>query len=238
MIRLPSRSLAVAAAGLALASAQPASAQFGGIVYDPTNYAQNLLTATRTLQMINNQIQQLQNQATSLVNQARNLSSLPISELNALRGQVQRTQQLLSQAQRLAYDVQQIDQAFAQRYGEVDLSASDEALVADARERWRTSVGAFQDALKVQAGVVGNLEGTRQSMGTLVGASQSAQGALQAAQAGNQLLALQSQQLADLTALVAAQSRAQALEAARTTAEEAAARERFRRFTARSGRPD
>ena len=38
-------------------------------------------------------------------------------------------------------------------------------------------------------------------------------GALQAAQAGNQLLALQAQQLADLTATIAAQGRAQNLEA-------------------------
>ena len=56
--------------------AAPAQAQFGGIVYDPSNYAQNVLTAARTLQQINNQIQQIQNQATSLINEARNLASL------------------------------------------------------------------------------------------------------------------------------------------------------------------
>src|SRR3546814_5486666 len=55
--------------------AAPAQAQFGGIVYDPSNYAQNVLTAARTLQQINNQIQQIQNQATSLINEARNLAS-------------------------------------------------------------------------------------------------------------------------------------------------------------------
>jgi len=82
----------------------------------------------------------------------------------------------------------------------------------------------------VQAGVVGNIDGARTTMDGLVSASQSATGALQASQAGNQLLALQSQQLADLTALVAAQSRAQALESARQSAEEAEGRERFRRF--------
>src|SRR3546814_18932251 len=50
----------------------PASAQFfGGIVYDPTNYAQNVLTAARSLQQINHQIQSLQNEASSLINQAR-----------------------------------------------------------------------------------------------------------------------------------------------------------------------
>jgi P-type conjugative transfer protein TrbJ len=55
----------------------PAYAQFGGIVYDPSNYSQNILTAARTLEQINNQIRQLQNQATSLINEARNLASLP-----------------------------------------------------------------------------------------------------------------------------------------------------------------
>src|SRR3546814_17146305 len=67
-------------------------------------------------------------------------------------------------------------------------------MVAGAEGRWRNSVAAFEDAMKVQAGVVGNLGGARSAIDQLVTASQSATGALQAAQAGNQLLALQSQQ--------------------------------------------
>ena len=63
----------------------PAYAQFGGIVYDPTNYAQNVLTAARSLQQINNQIQQIQQQATSLINEARNLASLPLSTVHTLQ---------------------------------------------------------------------------------------------------------------------------------------------------------
>ncbi len=213
-----------------IALPMPAHAQFGGIVYDPTNYAQNVLTAARSLQQINNQIQQIQNQATSLINEARNLTSLPFSSLQQLQQQVQRTQQLLSEAQRIAYDVQDIQQAFGDRYKGAALTGDHAQMVANANARWEDSVGAFQDALQVQAGVVGNIEGTRTTMDSLVSASQSATGALQAAQAGNQLLALQSQQLADLTAAVAAQGRAQALESARQAAEEAEGRERFRRF--------
>ena len=214
----------------------PASAQFfGGIVYDPTNYAQNVLTAARSLQQINNQIQSLQNEASSLINQARNLASLPSPSLQQLQGQIQQTRQLLSQAQRIAYDVQQIDQAFTARYRGADLNASDQTLIANAKERWETSVGGFEDALKVQAGVVGNLDGAQTAMANIVGASQSATGAMQVAQAGNQLLALQSQQIADLTALLAAQGRAQTLEAARDAATEAQGREQFRRFMTRSG---
>ena len=215
----------------------PASAQFGfgGIAYDPTNYAQNVLTAARSLQQINNQIQSLQNEASSLINDAKNLASLPFSSLQQLQAQVRQTQQLLGQAQRIAYDVQQIEQAFSTRYRNIDLNASDQALVDGAQDRWETSVAGFEDALKVQAGVVGNIDGARTAMSNIVGASQSATGALQAAQAGNQLLALQSQQIADLTALVAAQGRAQALESARDAATEAQGREQFRRFMTRSG---
>lgn len=208
----------------------PAYAQFGGIVYDPTNYAQNVLTAARSLQQINNQIQQIQHQATSLINEARNLANLPFSSLQQLQQQVQRTQQLLGEAQRIAYDVQNIQQVFGNRYKGAALTGDHAQMVANANARWEDSVGAFEDALRVQAGVVGNIDGARTTMDGLVSASQSATGALQAAQAGNQLLALQSQQLADLTATVAAQGRAQALESARNAAVEAEARERFRRF--------
>ncbi len=213
--------------------AAPAQAQFGGIVYDPTNYASNVLQAARALQQINNQITQIQNQATSLINEARNLASLPLSTVDTLQQQVRQTQQLLGEAQRIAYNVQDIQQAFNGRYKGSGLTGTNAQMVANANARWEDSVGAFEDALKVQAGVVGNIDGARATMNDLVSASQSATGALQAAQAGNQLLALQSQQLADLTAAVAAQGRAQALDAARQAAIEAEGRERFRRFFGR-----
>jgi P-type conjugative transfer protein TrbJ len=208
----------------------PASAQVGGIVHDPRNYAQNILTAARTLEQINNQIKQLQNQATSLVNEARNLQSLPVSTLQELQGQVDRTRELLGQAQRVAFDVGDIQKTFDARYRGSALTGPQAALVANAEARWNDSVGAFQDAMKVQAGVVTNMGGARQTIGTLVTVSQSATGALQAAQAGNQLLALQSQQLGDLAAAIAAQGRAEMLDAARVAAAEAEGRERFRRF--------
>ena len=128
------------AAPLALAPVftTPAHAFFGGfgrIVYDPTNHAENLLTAARTLEQINNQITSLQNEAQSLINQARNLASLPYSSLQQLQQSVQRTQQLLNQAQNIAFDVQQVDRAFQSTYGNASLSASDAQLVAQARER-------------------------------------------------------------------------------------------------------
>ena len=206
----------------------PASAQW--IVYDPTNYVQNVLSAARALEQINNQITSLQNEATMLINQARNLASLPYSSLQRLQQSVQRTQQLLGEAQRIAYDVQQIDQAFTSTYGNASMSASDQQLVAQARERWQNTVGGLQDAMRVQAGVVGNIDASRTQMSALVTESQGAVGALQATQAGNQLLALQAQQLSDLIGLVAANGRADALETAERTAAAEEGRELRRRF--------
>ena len=203
---------------------------FGDIVFDPSNYAENVLQAARALEQINNQIQSLQNEAQMLINQARNLASLPFSSLQQIQQSVQRTQQLLGQAQRIAFDVQQIDQIFSQQYSNMDLSASDKQLVELARERWGNTVGALQDAMRVQAGVVTNIDTQRAELTNLVGASQGATGALQATQAGNQILALQAQQLADLTALLAANGRADALQAAEQAAAAEQGREQRRRF--------
>ncbi|PPD10161.1 MAG: P-type conjugative transfer protein TrbJ [Methylocystis sp.] len=226
------RRLAAASAfalSLAFLSA-PASAQF--VVFDPTNYAQNVLTAANTLQQINNQITSLQNEARMLINQGRNLANLPYSSLQTIQQSISQTQQLLREAQRIAYDVQQIDQAFSTQYGSINASASSASLVDGARQRWQNSLSALQDAMRVQAGIVQSIDTARSEAGALISSSQSALGALQASQAGNQLLALQSKQLADVTALLASQGRAQSLELARNAEAQEQAREQMRRFVA------
>lgn len=200
------------------------------IVFDPSNYVQNVLTAARTLEQVTHQITSLQNEAQMLINQAKNLASLPFSALQTLQQNVQKTQQLLQQAQGIAFNVQQIDQMFSQKYGNVSMSTTDQQLVANARSRWQNTVGGLQDAMRVQAGVVGNIDSNRTQMSALVSQSQSASGALQATQAGNQLLALQSQQLSDLVALLAANGRAGSLTEAERTAAAEQGREQRRRF--------
>ena len=228
--RLIHHMVLIGAACLAIASiCAPARAQM--IVYDPSNYAQNVLQAARALQQINNQITSLQNQTQMLLNQAKNLANLPYSSLQTIVQSLERTQQLLNEAQRVAYDVNQIDQAFLRLYPQGYTGAtSSQQLVSDAKERWQNSLAAYQDAMRVQAGAVGNLDTTRTETDALVSSSQLAVGALQAVQAGNQLVALQTRQLADLTAVVAAQSRAQSLAGARTTANQEQAREQLSRF--------
>jgi P-type conjugative transfer protein TrbJ len=227
--RLRAVFLAAAAALSIAGSTVPASTQW--IVFDPTNYAQNIFTAARELQQVNNEIQMLENQATSLINQARNLASLPYSSLAQLQQSIAQTQQLLAQAQRIAYSVTTIDQAFTQTYPQAySGSTSSQQLLADAQTRWQNARAGFQDAMRVQAGVVQNLDSTRTQIDALVTASQGATGALQAAQSGNQLVAIQTKQLADFTAVMASIARAQSLDAARALETQAQAQAQTQYF--------
>jgi P-type conjugative transfer protein TrbJ len=222
----------IAGAVLVALLAVPAEAQFGSsIVFDPTNYGQNLLTAERELQQVNNELQSLENQATSLVNQARNLASLPYSALSSLDQSVTQTEQLLTNAQRIAYSVATIDQAFTQSYpASYPAGTSSQQLITDAQTRWQNALAGFQDAMRVQATAVQNLATTHTQIDALVGTSQSATGALQDSQSGNQLVALQTTQLADLTAVMAAIARAQSLAGARSVEDEEQAQAQTNNF--------
>ena len=215
--------IAIIAAGL------PAAAQWA--VFDGANYAQNVMTAARELQQVNNEIKSLENEATSLINDAKNLASLPYSSLATLRQSIAQTQALLTNAQRIAYDVTTIDKAFTTLYPQGYSSATSSVqMIADAKTRWQNALAGFQDAMRTQAGVVQNLDGTRSEIDALVSSSQSASGALQAAQSGNQLIALQTKQLADLTAIMASIARAQSLESARTIESQAQAEQQRKNF--------
>lgn len=222
------------AAPVVVSATTPAHALFGigDIVFDPSNYAENVLSAARALEQINNQITSLANEAQMLVNQAKNLASLPTSVLSQIEGNFSEIRNLMGQAERLAYSVQDIEDQFSSVYKDFASDRTSAQLVQGARERWQESVSAFEHSLKAGAVAVGNIEGTQSQTSSLVNASKSAVGILQATQAGNELLAVQAGQIADLTAMLAAQGRAEALEQARQAAAQEQAREQFGRFMA------
>jgi len=126
------RSLAAVGAVALIVSFTMPSSLAQVVVFDPNNYAQNVLTAARALQQINNQITSLQNQTQMLINQAKNLANLPFSSLQQLQSSIQRTQQLLTQAQRIAYDIQQIDRAFSTTYAPASAGTTSQALISNA----------------------------------------------------------------------------------------------------------
>ncbi len=222
------RLLAVAVA--ALIGVMPvAHAQW--VVIDPTNLAQNILTAAHTLEQINNQIKQLQNEAQSLMNEARNLASLPFNVVNRLRSNLDTTRQLIAQARGLAFDIQNMDQQFAQLYPErYAATVSGNQMFQDAHQRWQNTLLGLQTAMRMQAQVSQNLNQDEGVLADLVDQSQSATGALQAMQATNQLLALQAKQSIQTQQLQLTQGRAASLELARQAAAVERGREVTRRF--------
>jgi len=226
--------LALAAAAL-LGALPVAQAQW--VVVDPTNLAQNIMTAANTLRQINNQITQLQNEAQMLINQARNLTKLDFDVVNRLRSTLATTERLIAEAQGLAYDVQNMDREFARLYPQqYAATISGDRMAQDARERWKQTLGGLHTAMRMQAQVSQNLALDEGVLADLVGQSQSATGALQAAQATNQLLALQAKQSIQAQQLQITQDRAAALELARQAAAAERAREVQRRFMG-SGTP-
>ncbi|MGL6428664.1 P-type conjugative transfer protein TrbJ [Aeromonas hydrophila] len=228
--RVLSVSLAAVLAGSLLA-VQPATAF---TVIDPTNLIQNTLTAIRTLEQINNQVRQLQNEAQMLINQARNLAGLDYNVVNRLRSTLATTERLIAEAQGLAYDVANMDREFARLYPhEYAASVSGDRMAQDARARWRHTLDGLHTAMRVQAQVSQNLSEDEGVLADLVSRSQSAEGALQAMQATNQLLALQAKQAIQAQQLQITQDRAASLELARQAAATERAREVRRRFSAR-----
>ena len=220
----------IAIATAVLLTAMPA-ANAKWVVVDPTNLVQNIMTAARALEQINNQIRSLQNEAQMLMNEAKNLTSLDFSALNELRLALSATNQLIQQAQGLAFNVSRMETEFGRLYPDAYTGATSGIQMAtDARQRWKNSLEALRTATKVQSQAVQNFTSDEQTLTDLVNRSQSAAGALQATQATNQLLALQSRQTIQAQQLQITQDRAAALEQARQVAVQERSREVRRRF--------
>ncbi|MGY4397647.1 P-type conjugative transfer protein TrbJ [Sphingomonas sp. UYAg733] len=207
----------------------PALAQI--TVFDPGNYSQNILTAARTLQQVNNQIQSLQNQATMLINQAKNLSRIDFPQLQAITQTLRQIDRLMGQAQAIRFQVSGIDQQFGQLFpSDFGQALRTNQQVIGARSRLDASMGAFRQTMTVQAQVVENVSADAQTLADIVSRSQGAEGALQVGQATNQLLALTAKQQFQIQNLMAAQYRAEATEAARRVQAEQEARIATRKF--------
>lgn len=200
-------------------------------VFDGANYAQNLLTAARTLQQINQQIQSLQNEAAMLTNMAKNLSRIDFPQLDELRQKLAAIDRLMGQARGIDYNVDQLDDRFARLFPDAfDQALRTDQRVRDARARLDTSMAGFRHSMGVQNQIVANVRDDAEALSAIVAKSQGAEGALQVAQATNQLLALTAKQQFQLQHLLAAQFRSDSIEQARRAQVEREARAATRRF--------
>jgi P-type conjugative transfer protein TrbJ len=206
-----------------LSASEHASAQW--VVFDPSNFVENMLTELHTLTQIENQVLQLQNQAQMLLNQAKNLQGLNFTSLARLEATFSTTEQLLDQAQGITLDLtatqQQLARVYPAAYGS---TVTRSQLDADQLTRWSSSLDALDTAMEVQAQAKQNLPSDESVLADVLTRSSSAVGALQAIQATNELLGLRVRQVMQSQQIAISQDRATALEDVRIVEAEARAR--------------
>lgn len=207
----------------------PAVAQWE--VFDPTNFAENVLQASRELQQIENQIQSLQNEATMLTNMGKNLQALGLNELGPILSDLNQVQSIVNQPFGIRFDLGATQAQFGQYWpATYSTGTSNATLQADSLTRWTDAMQSFLQTLSIGAQVVRNVENDSASLSALVGASQGAAGNLEATQATNQLLALSTKQQLQTQSLLAAQYRAETLKLANEQEAEVQGRAEFANF--------
>ena len=200
-------------------------------VFDPSNFEQNLLQASRALTQITNQLHSLQNEMAMLHNMARNLAPLDYSALHALSAALQQMNDLMQRARGIGFDLAATEAAWARHYPRQYAEDTRYAvLLEDARQRWGDALDGLHQAMLVQAETVGNLAGDSEQLAALVARSDAALGNLQVGQAGNQLIALLTKQQLQAQSLAAAQYRAQTLQQARAALAQEQARLQLQQF--------
>jgi P-type conjugative transfer protein TrbJ len=186
------------------------------VVFDPSNFVENMLTELHTLTQIENQVVELQNQAQMLMNEGKNLQNLNFTALTQLQATFAATQQLLDQAQGLSFDLSATEQEFAQRYpAAYGAAVTQNQLEANRQAEWAGSLDALDTAVEVQAQAKENLPSDESILADVLTRSSSAVGTLQAIQATNQLLGLRVREVMQSQQIAITQDRAAALDEAR-----------------------
>jgi P-type conjugative transfer protein TrbJ len=228
----PRRHLAIAlpvvAAVMAWAAPQ-STAQL--TVFDPANFQQNLLTAARALEQINNQVRLLQNQALMIARMDQNLVRLGPTMSPDLQRTLAALQAQLRAGEGIVLGLQATQGSYEQLFPKQASAAltSDDGL-RNAKARWDEQYAAFQRAALLQGEVADGIGTDTGLLADAMGRSRNAVGALEAVQAGNELTALNVKQALALQGLLAAQHRAETTAKARDLATEDEARQRFKTF--------
>jgi P-type conjugative transfer protein TrbJ len=218
-------------AGIAIGACVSVASAQGLTVFDPLNYEQNLLTAARTLENLQNQVRLLQGQAQQLLRMDINLQPLGGSIGSDLQSTLGQLRARIGEGDALALKVRETDAAFERLYPKSfsDALTSDD-LVRAARTRWEEAHAGFRRAALLQGQVGEGIDGDGRLLATALLRSQSAVGALQATQAGNELTALSVKQALQLQALLSVQYRADTADRLRSIVAEEEARQRFKTF--------
>lgn len=179
----------------------PAGSARAITVFDPTNYAQNILQATRALEQINNQIRQIEQQAQMLTRNPLQLSP-------ELQQSISQARELFSAAQGLTFQVNQMSDQLHQLYPET-WANFDLSQVGARTQQWLSQDrAAIENSMQAEARAAQSISDTQGRIDQALQSSASAEGQTGVGQATNQLLGINAAQLAEIHTLLIAQGRA------------------------------
>jgi type IV secretion system protein TrbJ len=191
---------------LALALAPSTACAYAMVVLDPTNLIQNTITALKAVESIINEVQMIANQVKQIENMVQNTRTVGgIWDQEALP-RLARLGQIIEQEQAIAYAMAGMDRVFRDRYPGYR-PVSDWSTAYD---KWtRTTLDTLRGTMAAVRLHADDFADEQRRIQTLTALSDSAEGRMQAIQAGNMLAAEQLQQLAKLRQLMMAQINAQ-----------------------------
>lgn len=200
-------------------------------VFDPANYQENLLSAVRALEQINNQVRQLQNQVLMIQRMDQNLRQLGSTISPDLQRTLADIQAQLHAGEGIALRLQATQSGYDQLFPhQVSTAISSDDVLRNAKTRWEEEYAALKRAALLQGRIADGLDTDRGLLGDAMLRSRGAVGILEATQAGNELTALGIKQALALQGLLTAHYRAETVTKARDLAAEAEARQRFKSF--------
>lgn len=222
--------LTALALALLTSTAMPPSAD-ALTVFDPMNYQENLLSAARALEQINNQVRALQNQAQMILRMDQNLMRLGSSLSPDLQRTLTDIQAQLRAGEGIALKLQQTQRTYERLFpAQVSAALSSDDVLRNAKTRWDEEYSGLKRAALLQGQIADGIETDTRLLGDAMTRSRNAVGALEATQAGNELTGLAVKQSLALQGLLAAQHRAETVSRARDLATEDEARQRFKSF--------
>lgn len=200
-------------------------------VFDPANYQENLLSAVRALEQINNQVRQLQNQVLMIQRMDQNLVRLGSSLSPDLQRTLSDIQAQLRAGEGIALRLQATQSGYEQLFPrQVSTALSSDDVLRNAATRWDEEYASLKRAALLQGQIADSVDADMLLLRDAMTRSLGAVGSLEATQAGNELTGLAVKQSLALHSLLSAQHRADTLAKARDLATEAEARQRFKSF--------
>ena len=211
----PCAALVALTIAVALVAGTPVATEGQFAVVDATNLVQNTITALKAIESVINEVQMIANQVKQIEDMVRNSKNIgrAIWDNEALPRLI-RLGRVIEQEQAIAYTMANVDSVFRQRYPGY-------RPITDWSREYQTWTRTTLDTIR---GVLNSARMHAEDFATeqariraLQGMSESAEGRMQALQAGNMMAAEQLQQLVKLRQLILAQSNAQSVYMANQT---------------------